>query len=41
MERRGFFFVPLLALELNAGFVSVRKAGKLPNETLNEWYRLE
>lgn len=41
MESRGFFFAPLLALELNAGFVPVRKAGKLPFETLEEAYNLE
>ncbi len=41
MESRGFFFAPLLAVELNAGFVPVRKAGKLPYETLSEVYALE
>lgn len=41
MESRGFFFAPLLALELNAGFVPVRKAGKLPFETFKEAYNLE
>lgn len=41
MESRGFFFAPLLALALNAGFVQVRKAGKLPYATLKEVYSLE
>lgn len=41
MEARGFFFAPLLATALNAGFVPVRKAGKLPHETLSEVYSLE
>lgn len=41
MESRGFFFAPLLAAKLNAGFVPVRKAGKLPAETLKETYSLE
>lgn len=30
MEARGFFFAPAVALALNAGFVPVRKSGKLP-----------
>ena len=41
MESRGFFFAPLLAAKLNAGFVPVRKAGKLPHETIGEAYSLE
>ena len=41
MESRGFFFAPLLAFYLNAGFVPVRKSGKLPYETLSEAYSLE
>jgi adenine phosphoribosyltransferase len=41
MESRGFFFAPLLAAKLNAGFVPVRKAGKLPYETIGEAYSLE
>lgn len=41
MESRGFFFAPMLALELNAGFVPVRKAGKLPGKTINQNYGLE
>jgi len=41
MESRGFFFAPLLAEKLAAGFVPVRKAGKLPHETIAEAYSLE
>jgi adenine phosphoribosyltransferase len=41
MESRGFFFAPLLAEKLGAGFVPVRKAGKLPHETIGEAYSLE
>ncbi|MBM1106291.1 adenine phosphoribosyltransferase [Aurantibacter crassamenti] len=41
MESRGFFFAPMLALKLNAGFVPVRKEGKLPSKTISESYGLE
>lgn len=41
MESRGFLFAPLLASRLNAGFVPVRKSGKLPYTTLSETYALE
>ena len=30
MEARGFIFGPAVAYRLNAGFVPVRKPGKLP-----------
>ncbi|MFY7731213.1 MAG: adenine phosphoribosyltransferase [Flavobacterium sp.] len=40
-ESRGFFFATLLAHELNAGFVPVRKPGKLPYSTLKATYELE
>lgn len=41
IESRGFFFATLLARELNAGFVPVRKPGKLPHTTHREDYELE
>ena len=41
MEARGFFFGTLLAQALNAGFIPVRKPGKLPLETISETYALE
>lgn len=41
MESRGFFFATLLASRLNAGFVPVRKAGKLPADKVSNTYALE
>ncbi len=41
MEARGFIFAPALAYRLNAGFVPVRKVGKLPAETVRFDYALE
>lgn len=41
IESRGFFFAPLLATRLQAGFVPVRKPGKLPSDTISENYTLE
>lgn len=41
IESRGFFFGTLLAQKLQAGFVPVRKPGKLPYETICEAYELE
>lgn len=41
MEARGFIFGPALAYRLNAGFVPVRKPGKLPAETARVEYDLE
>lgn len=41
MEARGFIFAPALAYRLNAGFVPVRKPGKLPAETTKYDYELE
>ncbi|MDP8903881.1 MAG: adenine phosphoribosyltransferase [Chloroflexota bacterium] len=41
MESRGFIFSAPMARELNAGFVPVRKLGKLPAETLSVEYALE
>ena len=41
MEARGFIFGAPVALALGAGFVPVRKPGKLPRETVSESYDLE
>src|ERR1700741_179613 len=41
MEARGFILGPALAYRLNAGFVPVRKPGKLPAETARVTYALE
>lgn len=41
MESRGFFFATLLAAKLNAGFVPVRKSGKLPGKIIRQEYNLE
>src|SRR5215472_5964619 len=41
MEARGFIFAPALAYRLNAGFVPVRKPGKLPAATERYDYTLE
>lgn len=41
IESRGFFFATLLAERLNAGFVPIRKPGKLPFDTIKESYELE
>lgn len=41
MESRGFIFSTPMALSLDAGFVPVRKLGKLPAETISVEYDLE
>jgi adenine phosphoribosyltransferase len=41
MEARGFIFAPALAYKLGAGFVPVRKPGKLPAATSKLYYALE
>jgi adenine phosphoribosyltransferase len=41
IEARGFMFGAALARELRVGFVPLRKAGKLPRETLKVSYGLE
>lgn len=41
IESRGFVFAPTLALETGAGFVPVRKQGKLPADTVQRSYALE
>ena len=41
IESRGFFFGSMLAHRLRAGFIPVRKPGKLPYQTISETYALE
>ena len=41
IEARGFVFGAALAHRLGAGFVPIRKAGKLPHDTLSRSYALE
>lgn len=41
IEARGFIFGAMLAEKLNAGFVPIRKPGKLPAETESASYALE
>ena len=41
LEARGFIFGGAVANELDAGFVPVRKKGKLPCEIISETYDLE
>ncbi|MDI9611891.1 MAG: adenine phosphoribosyltransferase [Acidobacteriota bacterium] len=41
MEARGFIFAPTVAYALKAGFVPVRKPGKLPADKLRVSYELE
>ena len=41
IESRGFIIGPALAYNLGAGFVPIRKPGKLPAETISESYQLE
>jgi adenine phosphoribosyltransferase len=41
LEARGFLFGPTLALRLGAGFVPVRKKGKLPGPTESATYEKE
>ena len=41
IESRGFIFGAMLANELNAGFIPVRKPGKLPAERESQTYQLE
>ncbi len=41
IESRGFILGATLALQLGAGFVPIRKKGKLPSATISEEYALE
>ena len=41
IEARGFILGPIIAHELELGFVPIRKAGKLPGATHSQKYELE
>ena len=41
LDARGFILGSVVAYELNAGFVPIRKKGKLPYTTVEETYELE
>jgi adenine phosphoribosyltransferase len=41
IESRGFIMGPIMAVELGAGFVPMRKPGKLPAEVFEEKYEKE
>lgn len=41
IESRGFILAPSVAMEINAGFVPVRKPGKLPAEVIEQSYAKE
>lgn len=41
LESRGFLFGTNIAQVLNAGFIPVRKSGKLPAKTVSQEYELE
>jgi len=41
IEARGYVWGGVIAYQLGAGFVLIRKPGKLPAETISETYKLE
>lgn len=41
VESRGFIFGSVLAYKLGAGFIPIRKPGKLPAEVIKQEYQLE
>merc|ERR1712117_461019 len=41
LDARGFIFGPLMASKLECGFIPIRKAGKLPGQTVQTVYTKE
>ena len=41
LDARGFLFGPMIAQRLGISFAPIRKAGKLPGDTLQASYQLE
>ncbi len=41
IEARGYVWGGVIAYKLGAGFILIRKPGKLPSETISETYQLE
>jgi adenine phosphoribosyltransferase len=41
IEARGYIFGAIIAYQLGAGFILIRKPGKLPYQTMSETYELE
>ena len=41
LDARGFIIGPILAYELNLGFIPIRKSGKLPYKRFAQSYELE
>jgi adenine phosphoribosyltransferase len=41
IEARGFMFAPPIAARLGAGFIPIRKPGKLPRDVVEQTYALE
>ena len=41
LDARGFLFGPALALQLNKGFIAIRKEGKIPPPKFSQSYKLE
>jgi adenine phosphoribosyltransferase len=41
IEARGYIFGAIIAYQIGAGFILIRKPGKLPYQTISETYELE
>ncbi|KAF9284529.1 adenine phosphoribosyltransferase [Mortierella alpina] len=41
LDARGFLFGPLIAMRLGAAFAPVRKAGKLPGATIQDYFEMQ